>query len=419
MPNEALPSILPPRMEALRVRNSRALRDLELKDIRPLTALLGPNGSGKSTVFDVFAFLSESFTFGLRRAWDKRGRFKELRTRGVDGPIEFELKYRERPTMSLITYHLAIDENELGPFVKEEWLHWRRKETGRPFKFLDFTNGEGSVTSGDHPDEEDERVREKLDSQEMLAVNTLGQLAKHPRVGALRRFITSWYLSYLSADATRGIPEAGPQERLSSTGDNLPNVIQYLRERHPERLATILDVLSSRVPRLERVDAEPMQDGRLLLLIKDAPFERPVLAKYASDGTLKMLAYLTLLYDPAPPQLIGIEEPENQIHPRILTELVEECRAASERSQLLITTHSPILVDGLRPEELWVLYRDEEGFTRARRASEIKGVDEFMEAGAQLGQLWLEGYLDAEAGGAGQGTPFPAQGGGGPPRGRG
>ncbi|UEC43427.1 MAG: hypothetical protein METHAR1v1_1370005, partial [Methanothrix sp.] len=70
-----------PRIESIRIKNYRALRDLELKPLAPLTALLGPNGSGKSTVFDVFAFLSECFSVGLRRAWDKRGRFKELRTR--------------------------------------------------------------------------------------------------------------------------------------------------------------------------------------------------------------------------------------------------------------------------------------------------------------------------------------------------
>ena len=83
-----------PRIESLRVKNFRALEDIELKNITPLTVLLGANGSGKSTVFDVFAFLSECFTVGLRRAWDKRGRFKELRTRGREGPILIELQYR-------------------------------------------------------------------------------------------------------------------------------------------------------------------------------------------------------------------------------------------------------------------------------------------------------------------------------------
>lgn len=383
----------PPRIEYLRVQNYRALRDLELKRLSDLTVFLGPNGSGKSTIFDVFAFLSQCFTTGLRKAWDKRGRFKELRTRGGDGPISIELKYRERPKSPLITYHLAIEEDNDGPFVAEEWLHWKRGPRGRPFRFLDFKEGKGSVVSGELPDDQDTRIQEELDSREMLAVNTLGQFAKHPRVSALRRFITDWHLSYLTADSARGVPEAGPQERLSATGDNLPNVIQYLKERHPERLEAILEALSKRVPRLEKVDAEIMADGRLLLQIKDAPFARPVLAKFASDGTLKMLAYLTVLNDPSPPQLVGIEEPENHLHPRLLPELAEECRIASARSQLMITTHSPFFVNGLDAKETWIMYRDEQGFTRASQASEIQGIQDFLNQGAHLGYLWMQGHF--------------------------
>jgi len=383
-----------PRIEYLKVKNYRALRELEIK-ITPLTVFLGPNGSGKSTIFDVFAFLSECFSIGLRKAWDKRGRFKELRTRGADGPIVFELKYREQMGAPITTYHLAINEKGKGPIVAEEWLKWRRGHGGRgkPFRFLEFKEGEGTVITGEMPDEQDVRMEERLDSPEMLAVNTLGQLAKHPRVSALRRFITGWYLSYLSADNTRGTPEAGPQERLSITGDNLPNVIQYLAEQHPDRLDQILKILSNRVPRLEKVEAEMMPDGRLLLQIKDAPFERPILAKFASDGTLKMLAYLTMLYDPDPPQLIGIEEPENYLHPRLLPELAEECRNVTDRTQLMVTTHSPFFVNGLHPEEVWTLYRDEKGYTRAERAADMNGIQNFMEAGAKLGHLWMEGYF--------------------------
>ncbi len=383
-----------PRIEYLRVRNYRALQNLELKDITPLTVFLGPNGSGKSTIFDVFAFLSECFSVGLRKAWDKRNRFKELRTRGSEGPIVIELKYREKPQSPLITYHLAIEESTKGPYVAEEWLQWRRATRGKPFRFLDFKEGEGVVISGDKPDEKDKRIEEKLDSREMLAVNTLGQFTKHARVGALRRFITSWYLSYLTADNTRTIPEAGPQERLSSTGDNLANVIQYLKEQHPSRLDKILSVLSRRVPRLEKVEAELMADGRLLLQIKDAPFDKPILAKFASDGTLKLLAYLIVLYDLEPPQLIGIEEPENHLHPRLLPELAEECRNAIARTQLMVTTHSPFFVNGLRPEELWVFYRDKKGYTQARKASNMEGIKDFINNGALLGQLWMEGHFE-------------------------
>lgn len=383
-----------PRIEYLRVQNYRALRDLELKEITPLTVFVGPNGSGKSTIFDVFAFLSESFSSGLRKAWDKRGRFRELRTRGSKGPITFEIKYREKIESPLITYHLSIDEDLTGPFVAEEWLQWRRgKQTGRPFKFLDFKKGYGQVISGENPDESDERIQESLDVPEALAVNTLGQLARHPRVSALRRFITGWYLSYLTAESARSIPEAGPQERLSATGDNLPNVIQYLKERHPNRLAKILSVISERVPRLEKVDAEFLADGRLMLRIKDAPFSEPILAKFSSDGTLKMLSYLTVLYDPQPPQLVGIEEPENHLHPRLLLDLAEDCRAASAHTQLMVTSHSPFFVNGLQPQETWILYRDEKGFTQAKRSNEIKGITDFMDEGALLGHLWTEGFF--------------------------
>ncbi len=393
-----------PRIEALSVKNYRALHDLQLRPLAPLTVFLGPNGSGKSTIFDVFAFLSECFSVGLRKAWDKRGRFKELRTRGCDGPIEFELKYREQPGTPVITYHLAIEENSRGPYVAAEWLQWRRMPRGRPFRFLDFERGAGRVVSGEMPDEQDQRFEERLDSPEMLAVSTLGQFAKHPRVSALRRFITGWYLSYLTADNIRGTPEAGPQERLSAFGDNLPNVIQFLKEQHPARLEEIIDTLARRVPRLERVDAELLADGRLLLQIKDAPFERPILSKFASDGTLKMLAYLTVLYDPDPPQLIGIEEPENHLHPRLLPELAAECRAASARTQLMVTTHSPHFVNGLKPEELWVLYRDEQGYAQARRAADMRGIKAFVDNGALLGDLWMEGQFEV-------GDPLVAAGG--------
>ncbi len=389
MPQQSIP-----RIEYLNVQNYRALHNLELKNITPLTTFLGPNGSGKSTLFDVFAFLEECFTESLRKAWDRRGRFKELRTRGTQGPIVIELKYREKYNSPLITYHLAINEVKNRPHVAEEWLQWRRGQRGKPFRFLDFKNGEGQVISGEMPDEKDERIEEKLNSSELLAVSTLGQFAKHSRVSALRRFITGWYLSYLTADNTRTTPEAEAQERLSPTGDNLPNVIQYLREEYPERLQHILKTLSSRIPRLEKVEASIMQDGRLLLQIKDAPFAEPILGKFTSDGTLKMLAYLTVLYDPDPPQLVGIEEPENHLHPRLLPELAEECRSASANTQLMVTTHSPFFVDGLKPEELWILYRDQNGFTQAKRAADIQGVREFINNGALLGSLWMEDFFD-------------------------
>ncbi len=383
-----------PYIESLHVKNYRALRDVELKQLKPLTVLLGANGSGKSTFFDVFAFLFECFTDGLRRALDKREGFEELRTRGCDGPIAFELKYREEPGTPIITYHLSINENAEGPFVETEWLQWRRGSRGKHLRFLDFYRGVGSVIPGETPDKTDTPINDHLDDPTTIAASMFGQSTHHPRISALRRFITDWYLSRLSTDATRQATNDGPQKRLSAIGDNLPNVIQHLQERYPERLEKIISSLSNQVPRLEKVDTELMMSGLRRLQIKDAPFDEPILAKFASDGTLKLLSYLTLFHGPEPPQLIGIEEPENYLHPRLLTGLVGACLEALMFSQFIITTHSPHLVNELSADEVWVLYRDEQGFTVCKRASDMLGVESLLDAGAKLGKLWMEGYFE-------------------------
>jgi predicted ATPase len=340
-----------PVIERLTIRNYRVLRDVTFDNLTPLTVLFGPNGSGKSTVFDVFAFLHEAFTTNLRRAWDRRNRMGEIRSRGSHGGVEFELKYREKKTSRLVTYRLVIDEADGSPVVAEETLRWTTApKQGGPKDILKFSRGSGTV----YDEQTGRLLDERLDSSDLLAVSTLGQLGRHAQVAALRRFISGWYLSYLSADNTRALPDAGPQERLSTTGDNLPNVIQHLQERHPDQLNKIFRVLGARVP-----------------------------------------AYLTVLHDPSPAPIIGIEEPENQLHPRLLPLLAEEARTAAGRSQLLVTTHSPYFVDALRPHELWLLYRADDGYARCLRASEVPAVSAMMAEGAQLGSLWMEGYFGA------------------------
>lgn len=382
--------LAPARIEQLKVKNFRALADIEIKDIGPLTVLLGPNGSGKSTVFDVFAFLAESFQNGLRRAWDNRGRARELTSRNRTGPVMIEIKYREHHKFPLITYHLEVEEENGKPVVVAEWLQCKRQSRGRPFRFMNYARGKGRVVSGDKPDEEDSLIEVPLSSADTLAVNALGQLAQTPRVVALRNFAIGWHMSYLSADDARGQPEAGPQEQLSQTGDNLANVIQYLSECHDRRLEDIFRRLRESVPQIENVIANAMPDGRLLLQIKDAPFDLPVMARFASHGTLKMLAYLVLLHDPEAPPFIGIEAPENFLHPRLLYGLAEECRKAAARTQILVTTHSPFFLNALRTGEVRVLWRDSKGYTQCRPLETDQKIKAFANAGALLGDLWME-----------------------------
>lgn len=391
---------VPPRVEAITIGNFRALRSVKFDKLTPLSVLLGPNGSGKSTFFDVFAFLSDCFSEGLRRAVDKRGvGLKDLRSRNASGPVSFEIAYREGyesggNTPPRITYHLEIDDVGGTPIIAKEWMHWRRGPRGKPFVFLSYKQGLGSVVTGDVPEREDQREEKALARPDVLAVSTLGQLAENPRVKALRDFITGWHLSHLSAKDMRAIPEAGPQERLSKTGDNLVNVIQNLKERQPEQLEAIFEALRRRVPQIERVIPESLPTGHLLLMVKDAPFSEGVQARYASDGTMKLLAYLVLLNDAAPPPLIGIEEPENFLHPKLLHELAEECNKAADRSQLVVTTHSPFFINALEAKQVWAMKRGADGYAVAKRVSDMKGIKEMLDGGGTLGDLWMENYFE-------------------------
>lgn len=388
-----------PYIKKLRVKNYRVLKDLELDDLQPLNVVLGPNGCGKSTLFDVFGFLSDSLQTNVRKALEPRGRFRELRSRGASGPIEFEIQYREsdflinkRALSPLITYVLSIDSVKEKPEITQEILMWKQKKlSGQPFRFLDMKNGVGQVITGEVPEIDDEKIEVKLDSSDILAVKALGQFAENPRVASLSRFIEGWFLSYFVPEQARRIPEAGAKEHLSRSGENLPNVIQYLAEDKPEILKEILERVTQKIPGLESVDSKRTEDGRLVLRFKDGPFNDPFLAKFVSDGTLKMLAYFVLLMDPDPPPLLCIEEPENGLHPRLLDILVEEFRSHSVKTQIFVSTHSPRLVNSLRPEELWIMDRDREtGYATIERVDKIQGIPEFIREGAALGDLWTE-----------------------------
>lgn len=377
-----------PRIEAVHIKNYRVLRDVQLREVTPLTVLIGPNGSGKSTLFDVFAFLSECFTAGLPQAWAKRGGLRELCSRGVAEPITIEVKYRERPRSPRITYHLEIGEHDRLPVVEREWLAWRRKQHGRPLRFLDFRNGVGSAVAGDDPDEDAERIEQPLTSNDLLAVNTLGQFKSHPRIAALRKFISGWYISYLTTPVLTRVRDAGPERQLSTTGENLANVLQHLQSSDPDRLRFMFEKLAKRVPELHSVTAEEQRDGSLLLQLKDRSFDDPILARFVSAGTMKLLAYLVVLDDPHPAPFVGIEEPENFVHPRLLRELAEECLSASVRAQFLVTTHAPQFLDALDPKQVRVLDRGRDGFTRARVAGSIQGLTDFIAEGGMLGDAW-------------------------------
>lgn len=420
-------------IEGLRIKNYRALKDITLgklwntqnrDSLTPMTAVIGKNGVGKSTLFDAFGFLSDCLKGGVEEACDARGRggFERLRSQGQEGSIEFQIYYKEDYNSRPITYELAIDlDTDNRPYVKKERLRQRRKgqKTGWPFSFLLLDEGKGIVWKGeeegkqveegqDHFDllklieEVDEESKEtelvELNDKRKLGIATLGSLKQHPRISLFRRFIEGWYLSYFTPDAARSLPLAGPQKHLNIHGDNLGNVVQFMEREHSKKFQNILNSISRKIPGIEKISTEKSPDNRLLLKFNDRGFQDPFYVQQMSDGTLKVFAYLLLLEDPSPPPFICIEEPENGLYHKLLETLAQEFRKHATgqrgRSQIFITTHQPYFVDALQPEEVWILEKGDDGFSRIKRASDNPLIKNLVSEGLPLGSLWYSDYLD-------------------------
>lgn len=189
------------------------------------------------------------------------------------------------------------------------------------------------------------------------------------------------------------------QEHLNLYADNVGNFVQYLARKHEQIFRKILKNISEKIPGIGRI--EPYRDevkNNLYLLFRDKGFAKPFNQRQMSDGTLKMLCYLLLIYDPNPAPFICIEEPENGLYHQLVSALVNELRdhatGRKNGSQIFITTHQPYLVDAMQPEEVWILKKGENGFSSIQRVSEIPYVKEMVAEGQPLGALWYSDYLD-------------------------
>ena len=365
-----------------------------------MVIIVGANGSGKSTFFDVFGFLSDALRGNVRQALQKRGGFKEVVSREQVGAIEIELQFKltiaekER----LVTYHLEVAEERGQPYVQREVLRYKRGAYGSPFHFLDFSKGQGYAISNeedfDKPDEQLQRDDQTLSSADILAIKGLGQFEKFKAANAFRSFIENWHVSDFHIEYARPSKEAAYAEHLSPTGENLPLVAQYMFENHKDLFDKVLDKMKKRVPGIANVSAEPTIDGRIVLRFQDGAFKDPFIANFVSDGTIKMFAYLLLLNDPHPHPLLCIEEPENQLYSSLLIELIEEFRSYAMRGQgqVFVTSHSPELLNGADPDEVyWLVKRS--GYTTIERASDHHEIVALYKAGDKLGYLWNQNYF--------------------------
>lgn len=379
------------RIESIILQNYRLFRNAALAKLSPTAIFVGANGSGKSTLFDALSFLKDALAENVAQAVARRGGFRELVSRGESGPISMLIEFREERG-NPATYLLQIAQENGRPIVEHEMLAVvDRSRDPKSLRVVNVMKGRGAAMFPDGKSGSgmaSEPV--ELKDPSALAVKGLGELRKFRAAATVSNLLESWHISNIHVHEARPSAEAGYAEHLSARGHNVAQVAQFLHEHHPDRFRRILEVMRARVPGVTSIEATPTVDGRLVLRFQDGSFEDPFIARYVSDGTIKLFAYLVLLHDPKPHPLLAVEEPENQLYPALLRELAEEFRDYARRGgQVFVSTHSPEFLNGAKLDEIyWFVKKD--GFATVRRASESKLLRDLYAEGDLPGALWKQ-----------------------------
>ncbi len=386
---------------SIKIKNYRMFKNIHIRDIPPFCVIIGANGTGKSTLFDIFGFLRDALKNNIRQALQIRGGYREIITRGQEQEdIEIELQFRMKilDTERLVTYQIIIGQNNNRPVIKREILRYKRGEHGKPFHFLDFQLGQGYAITNEEdfskPDKELDREEQQLESNDILAIKGLGQFQRFKAATAFRSLIENWHVSDFHISEARGSKEISYAEHLSPTGDNIATVAQYIYQQYPTIFQQILEKMKQRVPGISSVEAKETEDGRLILRFQDQAFKDPFIDRYVSDGTMKMFAYLILLFDPNPHPLLCVEEPENQLYPTLLKELAEEFAHYSDQGgQVFVSSHSPDFINAVPLASIFWLIKCQ-GITQIHRAADNEILKNLVAEGDLPGYLWNQGWFE-------------------------
>lgn len=394
----------------VRAKNFRSLRDVEI-ELQPLNVLVGPNASGKSNFLDLIAFLGDAAREDLRPAIKKRGGFERVAFRSAaTQPAKVEItveavvtKYasdKARDAYSLRFFEHQPFKPEVGRAVlvrKEEFRFKRTKGSGRRLtingkKFTIYTTSKVAPRS--------KPKTETLLQQESLGLSTLPRLAPDrggEQVSNIADLFSTFRVFDVNVQVARQPSPVRLGERLQPDAANLAAFLHNL-SADESTFRDLEDDARAMIPGLSRLHFRPIggaEEAVAVELAEKGLRDRTPLAD-ASYGSIRALALLALLYDPAPPLLTCVEEIDHGLHPYVFDRLVERLRDASKRSQFLVVTHSPALVNRLHASELIVCERDRETGETLMPAvdpAEVRKIEEKLAGKMGLGELWFSGTL--------------------------
>ncbi|MCK4658412.1 MAG: AAA family ATPase [Phycisphaerae bacterium] len=433
-------------IHSIEIRGYRLLESFKA-DLNQLTVVIGANATGKSTLLDCFQMIAQCAEFPLGQVVDWHGGMFSIPNASSNaGEFGWKLvigKPEHHPFAAgapLAPEREYVYEVVVGQVPGQPWQPmgvrevFRTAEPGKgdtePLKYLDavgnrcrvFDRRQNCLVPFDDALPETENSIQSGGSGEHNSPSTVWNVPPPSQGSGLRlaqmRFFNeypelSWFRVLLSNVHIYPGFEVGKGSALrtkssdirfvtalDATGENLGMVLHELLTRHDfhARADTLRDFLRSAYPSFEAINAEtaPGAAGKVLIRLRETGFKRPMELWELSDGVLRFLCLAAALLNPLPPVLVMIDEPETGLHPRLLPIVGDMIKTASEQTQVLVTTHSPDLLNCFSLDDVVVMTRDE---SRAewRRPGDRKSLHKMLEAvtGETLGDLHRSGELEA------------------------
>ena len=415
-------------IKRVRIKGYKSLNDFEA-DLSPLTVIFGPNASGKSNFLDALQLFSRMANLKtLKDAFDPpyRGRPVESFTyseNGIEGllrkeRVSFSFSVDIELSDSLISQiNKEINDMRKGldpkngkikiiPAVKEKFLRYDLEVEFLPSQgFLRVFNE--SVTALKPDLTENKKRKPFLEKNEnRLSLRMEGQAhpvfhdigldhtvlslplypPHYPHITALKAELDNWRFFYLEPrERMRAANPSKEITKLGMMGDDLAAFLNTIKHKEPEqkRFKAIERALHSIIPAIDRIDTEiNSKTGEVELIVYENNV--PISSRLISEGTLRLIGLLSIGAAEQGPYVICFEEPENGIHPRRIKLIAEYLKSvADEYSQIIVTTHSPILPDLLAVDSLYVC-KKEHGRTTIKPFKETKPLFKQMDIQAAL-----------------------------------
>ncbi len=357
-----------------------------------LNIFIGRNSTGKSALFTALAFLGDCLRFNVAYASTKNGRvnFSHLKTSGIDADICFELVFNGSNPDEFLGYFITLSSDQHGrPYVAKETVKraWFNSQGSNSEILLELENGKGLVR-------ENEELKETaVADTKAPALAAFGKLLQYPWLNRIYAQITRWYFDQIQLKELEPLKSGkegeGGHRHISFTGDNIKNVLEFLKNQDPVYYEEAIQRIAERMPAEKRID-KALNNG-------------------VSAGTRKLFALLLLLEDPDPRPLLCLEEPDAGLYHDMVDSLAFALRDYTIRHpdcQVLFTTHSPYILESMNPEEVWIFERPVAttgsggetsrtvGFTRTRSLARDPVVCAMHQEGIGLGAMWYSGHLD-------------------------